>query len=48
MLFATLGYLFGNAMELVLENVRKYEGWLFAVLLGVGLAVWVGLRRATR
>jgi membrane protein DedA with SNARE-associated domain len=47
-LFAGLGYVFGNAMELVLENVRRYEGWLFAALAGVGTIVWLGLRRVTR
>ena len=47
-LFATLGYLFGNAMELVLENVRRYEGWLFAALVAAGLVAWLALRRATR
>jgi membrane protein DedA with SNARE-associated domain len=40
-LFATLGYLFGDAIELVLENVREHEGWVFAGLAGVGLIVWV-------
>ncbi len=47
-LFAGLGYVFGNAMELVLENVQRYEGWLFAGLAAVGVVVWLGLRRAAR
>lgn len=47
-LFATLGYFFGNAMELLLDNLREYEGWLFAGLALVGLVVWLVLRRVTR
>jgi membrane protein DedA with SNARE-associated domain len=44
-LFSALGFLFGNAMELLLDNMRRYEGWLFAGLAAAGVAVWFGLRR---
>ena len=47
-LFAGLGYVFGNAMELVLDNLRKYEGWLFAALAVAGLAAWLVLHRPAR
>jgi membrane protein DedA with SNARE-associated domain len=48
LLFATLGYLFGSAMELVMQNVREYEGWLFAGLAAVGVVVWLVWRRILR
>ncbi|MEO8203204.1 MAG: DedA family protein [Betaproteobacteria bacterium] len=46
-LFAGLGYLFGDALELALANLRQYEKWLFAALAAIGLSVWLimGLRR---
>lgn len=47
-LFSALGYLFGNAMELLLENMRRYEGWLFAALAAIGLIVWLAFRNAHR
>lgn len=33
-----LGYAFGHAMELALENVRKYELWIILGLIAVGSA----------
>lgn len=45
-LFAVLGYLFGNAMELALDNLRRHESWIFAGVAIAGLVVWlVVLRR---
>ncbi len=37
-----LGYAFGNAVELVLEDIERYEMELFGVILIVGLTVWLG------
>ncbi len=49
-LFAVLGYLFGDALELALANLRQHEKWLFAALAAIGLSVWLimGLRRLLR
>lgn len=47
-LFATLGYMFGNAMELVLDNLRQYEGWLLAGVAATGAIVWLALHRVAR
>lgn len=41
-----LGYVFGSVMEIVLEDIERYEMELFGVILIVGLAVW--LMRAYR
>ena len=47
----TLGYLFGEALRLILADVRRYELWVLLALAAVGLAVWIvrlvlGKRRA--
>lgn len=47
-LVASAGYLFGSALELLLADVRRYEG---AALLGfalLGAAVWLGYRLRER
>ena len=44
-LFSVLGYLVGNAMELLLENLHHHEKWLFAGLAVAGAAVWLLMRR---
>ncbi len=36
-LIAGLGYLFGTVVETILDDVHKYELWLFAAILMVGL-----------
>ncbi len=41
-----LGYLFGNIMVLIMGNVKKYELMIMALVLGLGLCVWlIGSRR---
>ena len=37
---AAAGYLFGNAIETVLGDIRRYEEYLFAFLAVAGLAWW--------
>jgi membrane protein DedA with SNARE-associated domain len=47
-LVASVGYLFGSALELLLADVRRYEEaalWGFALM---GAAVWVGYRLRER
>ncbi len=44
---ALLGYFAGGAVEPLLEGVRRYEEAI-ALVLVVGIAVWIGLRRARR
>jgi membrane protein DedA with SNARE-associated domain len=34
------GYLFGNALEGLLGNIRHYEKMLFALVAVVGVVVW--------
>ena len=34
------GYLFGQALELLIGDIRHYEMWLFGLLAGIGLLVW--------
>ena len=37
--FASLGYAFGNLIEIVLGEVREVEKWVFAVIIIVGIVV---------
>jgi membrane protein DedA with SNARE-associated domain len=37
----TLGYLFGQTLELIVADLKKYELYAFAGMAGVGLLVWV-------
>ncbi len=39
-LIGTLGYLFGQTMEVLIGNLKRYEFWLFAVIAGAGLVFW--------
>lgn len=39
--FAWAGYLFGSAAERYLHNVKRFEVAGFAILAGIGLAVWI-------
>jgi membrane protein DedA with SNARE-associated domain len=41
------GYLFGQALELVLQDVEHYEALVLAVLAALGLGFWI-YRRLTR
>jgi len=36
----TLGYLFGQTLELIVADLKKYELFAFAGLAGIGLLVW--------
>jgi membrane protein DedA with SNARE-associated domain len=38
--FGCAGYLFGQAMEIFLGDLKRYEYWLFAALAVAGLGVW--------
>jgi membrane protein DedA with SNARE-associated domain len=42
------GYLFGQALELVLGNIRRYEELAFAALVAVGILAWVYQRARAR
>ena len=44
-LIAGAGYLFGEALELVLAHVRRYEKWILAGILVAGVLVWMRQRR---
>jgi len=39
--FSTLGYLFGNAMELLLGEIKRYEASLVAVIVAAGIILWL-------
>ena len=36
-----LGYFFGNTLEILVGNVKKYELLIFAAVAGTGLLLWV-------
>jgi membrane protein DedA with SNARE-associated domain len=38
---AILGFLFGQALETILTDIRKYEKWIILAVLCVGCAVWI-------
>jgi len=45
------GYLLGNLLELVLQDVRRYEEWALLAIVAAGLSVWLfrkGARRGRR
>jgi membrane protein DedA with SNARE-associated domain len=46
-LLTSLGYVFGHALDWVLQSVRNWELWIIGGLTGAGLLVWglVALRR---
>jgi membrane protein DedA with SNARE-associated domain len=44
-LIAGAGYLFGQTVEMMLSNAKRYEGEAAMVLLAIGIAVWL-FRRA--
>jgi membrane protein DedA with SNARE-associated domain len=39
---AWLGYVFGNVMELIIEDIEHYEMEVFGLILIAGLSVWLG------
>ena len=36
-----LGYLFGQAVEVVLEEAKKYEIWIMALIFLIGFTIWL-------
>jgi membrane protein DedA with SNARE-associated domain len=38
--FGSLGYLFGQAMDVVLGNIKRYELLVFGILITVAVLVW--------
>jgi len=44
-LIAGLGWVFGEAIQRVLGEVRHIEMWLFAALIAIGIALWLYHRR---
>jgi len=40
-LFVTGGYAFGQVLEIILADIRKYEMWIIAGLLFSGLLIWM-------
>ena len=36
-----VGFLFGAAAETIIRNVRKIEGWIVVLMLGIGAIVWL-------
>lgn len=37
-----LGYLFGEVLEMVLKEVKKFELWVMVIIVAVGLVFWGG------
>ena len=46
----SLGYLFGRGVEVLLEDAKKYEIWVMALVFLIGTAIWLihFLRKRTR
>lgn len=40
-LIAGIGYKFGEVLESVLGNMKRYELWVFAAVVAIGLTVWI-------
>ena len=36
-----LGYIFGNSVELFLEDAKKYEIWIMALVFLIGTGIWL-------
>ena len=36
----TLGYLFGNTLEIILGDIKRYELLVFVLISGSGIIVW--------
>ena len=45
----TLGYLFGQAVQVILEDAKRYEMWVLLLVLLFGIAIWLAhlLKRKT-
>jgi membrane protein DedA with SNARE-associated domain len=41
LLIGGAGYLFGQAVEMFLHDAKRYEAFLLAALLGLGICVWI-------
>ena len=39
-IIGAMGYLFGQSAEIILGEIKKYEILFFAIIAGVGIAVW--------
>lgn len=39
---ASAGYLFGNALQAVLGDIKRYEQYALLLVAGIGLLVWLG------
>lgn len=39
--FGTLGYLFGQTVEVILIDAKKYEIWVLALVFLFGAAIWI-------
>ncbi len=37
----SLGYLFGQSVEIFLEDAKKYEIWMMALVLSIGIGIWL-------
>jgi len=37
----SLGYLFGQSVEVFLEDAKKYEIWMMALVLTIGIGIWL-------
>ena len=37
----SLGYLFGQSVEVFLEDAEKYEIWMMALVLSIGIGIWL-------
>lgn len=37
---STLGYIFGQAVEVFLEEAKKYELWIMALVFLIGIVIW--------
>lgn len=48
LVFGMSGYVFGQAVEVILEDVDKYELWIILGMVIIGGAVWLYRRYATR
>ena len=40
-IISSLGYLFGQAIEAVIGDIKKYELWLFTFLMLLGISIWL-------
>lgn len=40
-IFSMLGYIFGQTIELFIEDIKKYEVYLFGFLVIIGLSIWL-------